>query len=669
MANQFVGNIKTWIGKNPDRAFIILLFLLGFLQYANTLGHDYAWDDALVITENSRTQKGFAGIPEHFEMRTRVKQEDFTGYRPVTLTSFSIDIGLFGMKPFFGHLMNVILFALLCVIIYSFFRKLLPHYHRGFAFLVTLIFLVHPVHAEVVANIKSRDEILAMLFGMLSLIYFIRFCKTGKWLQILPVTVFFLLSVFSRENGMLFLAAYPLTAYMRPGTNREKLKKLVVLPVLIIALTGSFYALTGNVPGEVAEVNTEGVLEPVSLGNAFAHLEDTKDKFAASNQMVFLNAKKFFVPYPLVYFTGPDYLIPLSYRNIRIGLILTFHVLILAWLIFNVVVGRRKTFVFGGFWFLIFISLFVQLIYPLADTLADRYLFIPSLGLGVFFLSVLSGLGNIEWENEEKENTSGPLPSGNLRGKIALGVLMAMILTASLMTLSRNNAWKDNATLFSTDMPELETCAKAHYFMANELSRQFEYTPSPQKKQDLLRHYKRAIEIAPEGYYSHVFYVQNLLRFDEFQQAETAMDTAIKFFPGQGDLYFYRGKARYFLDKFDAAVQDLAKSRAMNPGPAETWEYEGRALSRAGKFPEAEQLLLQAEAKFPQDLLIKDALVISYMESGRSEAGLRKLEEIIQKDDQNPIWWQKIIGFFQQMGQNDLANHYYQQALARGIQL
>ena len=71
--------------------FGLIIFLLAFIQYSNTLGHDFAWDDKIVIQENDRVQQGFSGIPELFLKYNSDLRKDQYGYRPITLTSFAID--------------------------------------------------------------------------------------------------------------------------------------------------------------------------------------------------------------------------------------------------------------------------------------------------------------------------------------------------------------------------------------------------------------------------------------------------------------------------------------------------------------------------------------------------------------------------------------------------
>lgn len=101
--------------------YLAIIFLV-VLQYADTFQFDYAWDDAIVILENDRVQKGFEGIPEVFRNIKSDEIQHRYGYRPITLMSFAIDVGLWGMDPKPAHVVNVLLYALGCVLLFRFLR-------------------------------------------------------------------------------------------------------------------------------------------------------------------------------------------------------------------------------------------------------------------------------------------------------------------------------------------------------------------------------------------------------------------------------------------------------------------------------------------------------------------------------------------------------------------
>jgi hypothetical protein len=159
-------------------AAILAAVALGL--YANTFGHGYALDDGIVILDNEYTKAGLSGLPR---LLTEDSFQGFLGketnpvaggrYRPLSLVTFAIEIAAFGPQhPFVGHLLNALLYALCCVVLYQVMRSLLAQRTPDagawmtLPFAAALLFAVHPLHTEAVANIKSRDEILALLFAL-----------------------------------------------------------------------------------------------------------------------------------------------------------------------------------------------------------------------------------------------------------------------------------------------------------------------------------------------------------------------------------------------------------------------------------------------------------------------------------------------------------------------
>ena len=166
-------DLKTNVTGIPWKyLYPVILLLAVFIQYRQTLDYGFVWDDKIVIQENPRVKNGLQAIPDLFTKFKSPYRHDQYGYRPVTLLSFALEIEFWGVNPYYHHLMNLLYYALLCLLIFYFLSRIFKDYHPVFSFLIALIFTVHPLHVEVVANIKSRDEILAMLFVVLSLTNF-----------------------------------------------------------------------------------------------------------------------------------------------------------------------------------------------------------------------------------------------------------------------------------------------------------------------------------------------------------------------------------------------------------------------------------------------------------------------------------------------------------------
>src|SRR4051812_28179847 len=165
----------THIFLTAERFYSLLIFAFSFLLYFNSVFNDYNMDDELVTQNHRLTSKGISAIPEIF---SSPYYEDKSGYRyeyrPMVLVTFAIEHSLFGDHAGVSHFINVLLYSLLCCLLFRVLRKLFKNYNILFPLLITLLFAAHPVHTEVVASIKNRDEILSLLFGLLSLDFALR---------------------------------------------------------------------------------------------------------------------------------------------------------------------------------------------------------------------------------------------------------------------------------------------------------------------------------------------------------------------------------------------------------------------------------------------------------------------------------------------------------------
>lgn len=168
------------------------ILLLSILLYANTLSHDYTQDDAIVIYDNMFTTEGFSGISGLLKYDTFYgffKEEGKASlvsggrYRPLTPVMFAVGWQLFGKNPFIGHLWNLLFYAIIGLLIFELIRRFSPRKRIDWtiiAFVSALLFVAHPVHTEVVANIKGRDEIMTLLGALISLITAIKAFQTKK---------------------------------------------------------------------------------------------------------------------------------------------------------------------------------------------------------------------------------------------------------------------------------------------------------------------------------------------------------------------------------------------------------------------------------------------------------------------------------------------------------
>ena len=200
----------------------LILFLLSFAFYFNTLQNGYLLDDNLAIVYNDYVQEGITGIPKiltndsyiSWMKKSGMDRHKLSGgrYRPLSIVVFAIEHTIFGESALMRHLMNVLFFSALLIVMLWFLDKFLLNHIAGggdIAFLSVLLFAIHPIHIEAVANIKSLDEILSLLFILLTFIFSLRYIKQNKMQDLIIGLICYLLSLFAKEYGIMLFILLP----------------------------------------------------------------------------------------------------------------------------------------------------------------------------------------------------------------------------------------------------------------------------------------------------------------------------------------------------------------------------------------------------------------------------------------------------------------------------
>ena len=196
----------------------ILLLVLGVLTFGNTLNHGYVLDDDAIITNHKHVQNGLAGIPDLLTTNYLHGVQEFNDglYRPLSPVIFAVQNQLSPNNPFIGHLFNVLYVILISVIMYYVLISVFKA-HRKIALVLSALFLVLPIHTEVVANIKSSDELLALLFVLLSLWQFGKYITSKNSINLISGGAFFFIALFSKESTFTFVVIIPVILYWLIG--------------------------------------------------------------------------------------------------------------------------------------------------------------------------------------------------------------------------------------------------------------------------------------------------------------------------------------------------------------------------------------------------------------------------------------------------------------------
>ena len=236
-----------------------LVFAFSFLLYVNTVPNKYNLDDELVTTTepdtpHRLTSKGISAIPEIIREPYYKDDQGYSyEYRPVVLITYAIENSLFGNNIHLSHLINALLYGLLCALLLLVLSSFLKDYSILLPLLVTLIFAAHPAHTEVVASAKNRDEILAMSFALLSALFLLPLAGWKSFAGFLLSLAFFALAVFSKSTIVVFALITPLLGllFSRIGLKTALAYALlaiaVFMPVSSLPFTKIAYATAGSV--------------------------------------------------------------------------------------------------------------------------------------------------------------------------------------------------------------------------------------------------------------------------------------------------------------------------------------------------------------------------------------------------------------------------------------
>src|SRR5262245_1944432 len=488
-----------------------LIFALAFLQYANTLAHDYAWDDKLVITNNEYTKKGTAGLAEIFSKRVSVPYKN--EYRPVPQALFAIEYQLFNASPHAGHFFNAFWYALTCLLVYFFVRFCFPKIHHLFAFLVALLFVVHPLHVEVVANIKSRDEILTLFFGLAAVMLLVKAYERMSWKFLSVGLLAFVLAFLSKNNAVTLLPIIILVAWYRSAETRIS-RKLVISTIAIAICSAGLIGLIRYLHNTAAGEN-QMQLNSTVLNNIFLWTAHPHTIIPTALMIIFRYLRLFLYPHPLIHLYGYDQ-IPLNRWGdlstwlVLLGLLCLGLIIIKTW-------RRKSLLVFGVLFFALTYSVYSNLFFYAPDTMADRYLFIPSIGLAILLVGGLFWLGGLDPQQPVVKTT---------RAK-AVVVLFALFLGGLFVrTYVGNRDWHDDYSLIFRRIEYMENNAAAQAIYGSMLERQIEAQTTPELKQQkrvaAMKAYTRAVEIYPDFYWAWISMGKLFAQQQIYDKAELA---------------------------------------------------------------------------------------------------------------------------------------------------
>lgn len=470
-----------------NKNWYVLLVLLAVLLYGWTYTFGWGLDDLeFIYNPIWKIENNWHGISTL--LAEKYGQYD---YRPVTLFTFWVEKRCFGdIIPSYSHLINAILYGVLIVQIFRFILKAEFYDNKkklfALALLTSILFLVHPSHVSVVANIKSRDNILSCLFGISALIQSVNYFNDRKWWRILLFLLLIISALFSKVDAFSFgvIAVVYFLMYKFKWEEGVKTQSKILLKYFL--LFSSIYVLTMILMALFQNSFVESSPEyRYYLDSPLVENDSFLNRISLSLTTLFYYLKFMIIPHGYYFYFGINQ-VPLT-SLFSIVNVVSFVIYISLFLFSIKKYRENKLYLFSFLFFMLTIGYAANFFRIVSGILMDRYSFIASLGfcLGLSTL-IIDKLKITDWKVV-------------LDKKI---IILFLVLISA--TIYRTTAWKDIETLFHRDIAALYNSAHAQAVMGGLYIRKGLFDNLSKEESDTMmkigeKYINKSIEINPKN--------------------------------------------------------------------------------------------------------------------------------------------------------------------------
>jgi protein O-mannosyl-transferase len=507
--------------------------------------------------------------------------------------------------------MNVLLYALTAVLLFQLLRRLLKQYNPLLPFFCTLLYIAHPLHTEVVANIKSRDELLCFLFFLLSALLLLQHVDTKKKSKLVLASAVYFLSVFSKEGGLAYLAVFPLLLYFfKKLSLKESLVKTIpfLVPAVIFLVIHSYV---------ISHAPTKKITYTY-LDNALVAAPDAASRLATAIFMAGDYLKLLLYPHPLSYDYSFNQIPAKTFASPQV----LFTLLIFALLVWFAVkkFRERNIYAFCILFYLVTMAMTSNILTLIGATFAVRFLYVPSLA----FCLALAFAGN-----------------KYLSRQVFIAVSSVVFILYSYATIARNADWKDNFTLFKADVKASSGSARVHYNYGTEhMNRYAMKTTDKEEKKTLMmlpiQEFEEAVSIDPKAQDAYHNLGIAYYHSQEYKKSIESTLLSIKYNPNNGVSWSNLGNAYFRNGEYDKAIEALYKSITLGTVADDTYNFLGSSYFNKGEFRKAVEMYLKAIEKNPNQPDVLNNLASAYGSVGDFDHAIIYFRKSLDLQPDNP---------------------------------
>jgi tetratricopeptide (TPR) repeat protein len=577
----------------PDFLILVAMAVITLGIYAQVIGHQFiTFDDDSYIKENPMVNRGvtLAGLAWAFTTFYKAN------WHPLTWIAHMIDSQLFGLNAG-GHLLvNALIHVANTLLVFWFLLR--ATHTRWPSALVAAFFALHPLHVESVAWAAERKDTLSTLFGLLSLIAYVRYAEAPSISRYAWTAITLALGLLAKPMlvtwpfVMLLLDYWPLRR-LSQSTSRKNF--LVSIAPLLREKLPLFALVTASaVVTSVAQ----------SHGGAVRTFTDFPIALRLPNALVS------YAKYLLLTFWPHDLAVCYPFAPTGVP---TWQIIGAAFLLIGITafcLFQRKIrpyLIVGWLWFLGTLVPVIGLVQVGWQTMADRYFYIPSIG---FFIALVFGLADIA-------KTRHVAPS--LAAAIAGGVLLVL----ATLTNAQIHLWSDSFTLFNHAVAVTPLNLPIEQSLGLAMGKSGRYD-------EAAAHFEKVLQIQPDFYDGLLN--MGIMRFKQGRLLEAIeyCQAAIRSQPDAPKAHVQLAHALWKQNRDEAALEEMRRALQLAPKDADIRADFGLALELVGRIPEAIEQLHEALRLNPNNAEAHNNLGLALLASSNARESIPEFEAALR---------------------------------------
>jgi tetratricopeptide (TPR) repeat protein len=592
-------------------AVTLILVLIAYIPVFNA--GFVNWDDDDYVVKN-KTITSFSNMGSILTVPVQ------GNYHPLTMLSLALNYAISGLNPLSYHVLNLILHLLNTFLVYRLASRL-SNNSSIISFTTALLFGIHPLHVESVAWVSERKDVLYAFFFLLGLLKYMRYKETNSRKDYLFTFLWFVLSILSKPAAIIF----PAVLFLFDFYYKRKIDAKIFLekiPFFLVAFVFAYLTVTAqHVVGAMDKTEVFTPLHRVMFA-FYGYAAYFLKMIFPFNLVAFYPTPPINQPLPSYFYAAPLFFIA------------TVVVCLLTW-------KKNRVITFGLAFYFVNLLLVLQLVVVGSALIAERYTYIPLIGL--FFI--------LGWYLEKTFRTK---PSTAYTIIIALGVILAPV------TFNQAGTWKNGEALWENVIKK-NPSAKAYIIRADELSKKG-------NKEKALAYFTKAIDINqadPEAFGNrgniYFDFQQDSLALMDYNKALALNPNYVPALSNRGALFSRRGA-------YEEGMRDLEKAISLKPDYGPAYKNRGTTHLSLRQFDKAISDFRKYLEYEPKEVEIYNAIGVCYQNAGNYNASLQPFTDAISKDPL-PLYYMNRSISYRALGKIEEAKRDAMEARGRGMKL